>query len=107
MIWIKSGRCRWETFLSAIDAIVHLAGFFLPAVGMGAISAGLAKVVWRGELRTVRWTRLALWSGGAAAAALAIGRIVFGRDGVMATYVAMIAAAAAALLWAGFLAPRR
>lgn len=86
---------------------MHLAGFFLPALGVGAISAALAKLVWRGELRAVRWARLALWSGSAAAAMLLAGLIVFGRDGMMATYAAMIAAAAVALLWAGFVAPRR
>lgn len=107
MIQVKFNRVDRGVSLGPIDAIVHLVGFFLPAVGMGAISAALAKVVWRGELRAVHWARLALWSGSASAAMLVTGLIAFGRDGMMATYAAMIAAAAAALLWAGFLAPRR
>jgi hypothetical protein len=106
MIWIKSGSRRRETFLSAIDAIVHFASFFLPALGLGAISATLAKLVWRGELRAVRWRRLAGWSSGAAAAVLVAGLVVFGRDGMMATYAGMIVASAVALMWAGFSARR-
>ncbi|HRI19154.1 MAG TPA: hypothetical protein PL196_11575, partial [Burkholderiaceae bacterium] len=82
MIHVKFIRRHGRFRLGPIDAFVHLVGFFLPAVGMGAISAGLAKLVWRGELRVVRWTRLALWSGGASAAVLVTGLVVFGRDGM-------------------------
>ena len=85
-----------------MDALDHLLGFFLPAVGLGAISAGLAKLVWRRELRGVRWARLAAWSGGAAAAVLVAGLVAFGRDGMMTTYAGMALASALALMWAGF-----
>jgi hypothetical protein len=73
---------------------------------MGAISAALAKWFWRIELRAVRWTRLAAWSGGAAAAVLIAGLVASGRDGTMATYGAMVLASALALLWSGFLSGR-
>jgi hypothetical protein len=83
--------------------LFHLIGFFMPALGLGAISAGLVKWFWRSDLRAVPWTRLAAWSGGAAAAVLVAGLVAFGRDGMMATYGAMVLAAALALLWSGFL----
>ena len=106
MICIKFSRRGGEFSLGPIDAIVHLVGFLLPAAGLGVISAALAKLVWRGELRAVRWARLATWSGGAAAAVLVAGLVGFGRDGMMATYAGMIVASAIALMWAGFGARR-
>jgi hypothetical protein len=106
MIWIKSGCRRGEPYLGATDAIVHFAGLFAPALGLGAISAALAKLVWRSELRGVRWTRLAGWSAAAAAVVLVAGLVVFGHDGMMASYAGMIVASAAALMWAGFGARR-
>jgi hypothetical protein len=69
---------------------------------MGLLTAGLAKLVWRRGLRAVSWLRLALWSGVAAATASAGGLVYFGRDGMMATYGAMVIASALALLWVGF-----
>jgi hypothetical protein len=84
-----------------------LLGFFLPAAGLGTLAAVLAKGVWRSELRAVRWTRLALWSGGAGALASLAGLAAFGRDGAMATYGAMVLASALALLWVGFGPGRR
>lgn len=92
-----------EVRLSPVDALFHLIGLFLPAFGLGAISAGLAKWFWRSELGAVRWSRLAAWSAGAAAAVLVAGLVAFGRDGTMATYGAMVLASALALLWSGFL----
>jgi hypothetical protein len=62
--------------------------------------------VWRSELRAVRWSRLAGWSAAAAAVVLVAGLVVFGRDGMMATYAGMIVASAGALMWAGFGARR-
>lgn len=88
--------------MGPLDALDHLLGLFLPALGLGAISAALAKVVWRRELHNVRWTRLAFWSGGAAAGVLVAGLVFFGRDGMMTTYAGMVLASALALLWAGF-----
>jgi len=93
--------CR-EPALGAIDALNHLFGFFLPALGVGALAAALAKAVWRSELRTVRWVRLASWSAGAAALASLAGLVAFGRDGTMAGYAAIVLASALALLWVGF-----
>ena len=88
--------------MGPIDTLVHLTNFFLPAVGVAVFGATLAKLVWRAELRTVRWTRLAASAGAGGSAVLLAGLVFFGRDGRMATYGAMVAAASLALMWAGF-----
>ncbi|MEO8299749.1 MAG: hypothetical protein ABI574_18280 [Burkholderiales bacterium] len=85
-----------------LDALLHLFNFLLPAMGLGAIAAALAKLLWRRELRGARWSRLALWASGASALALGIGLMLWGRDGRMGTYAAMALAAALALWATGF-----
>jgi hypothetical protein len=85
-----------------IDGLLHVANFFAPALGVGALGALLAKLVWRRELRVVPWRRLAAWGCGAGALASFGGLVVLGRDGRIATYAAVVLAAAVALWWAGF-----
>ncbi len=93
--------------MGPIDALNHLFGFFWPALALGGGTAGLAKLVWRNDLRSVRWARLAGWATGACAIASTAGLVVFGHDGMMATYGLMLLASALALLWAGFGPGRR
>lgn len=93
--------------MAPLEAINHLLDFFAPALGVAALAAALAKLLWRGELRTVSWRRLAAWGAAASAAALLAGLVIFGRDGHMASYAAMLVANAAALWWAGFGPARR
>lgn len=88
--------------VSAFDALNHLFNFVLPALVVGPLGAALAKAVWRSELRAVRWRRLALWATAAGVLTVFGGLVVFGRDGMMQTYGAMVVASALALLWAGF-----
>lgn len=88
--------------VSPFDALNHLFNLVLPALVVGPLAAALAKLVWRSELRAVRWRRMALWATAAGVLAVVGGLVVFGRDGMMATYGAMIALSALALLWAGF-----
>ena len=88
--------------MGPLDALWHLANLFVPALALGALAAALAKLVWRRELRPVSWRRLA---GPAAAAGVLVtlaGLALFGSDGKMATYAAMVAGCAAALWWQGF-----
>jgi hypothetical protein len=92
--------------MSPIDALWHLLGLFLPALATGALAATAAKALWRTDLRGAPWLRLALWAGGAGSLALVGGLVVFGRDGRMLSYAAMVLAAALALWWAGFQRPR-
>ncbi len=93
--------------MSPLDALSHLLGLFLPAWMTGALAAGATKLLWRADLRGVRWWRLTLWSGLAGSLALLSGLVAFGRDGRMLSYALMVAASAVSLWWAGFVRPRR
>ena len=88
--------------MSALDSLLHLANFALPALLLGSIAAALAKLAWFRALRPVPWLRLAGWASGGALLALVGGLVVTGRDGAMATYGAMVLACAASLGWAGW-----
>lgn len=88
--------------MDPLQALWHVANLFVPALATGAVAAALAKVAWRRELATVAWRRLALPAAAACAVVVLAGLIVFGRDGRMATYAAMVAVCAAVLWWRGF-----
>jgi hypothetical protein len=89
-----------------LAAFGHVFNLLLPAVALGALAAALAKLAWRRELAAVAWRDLALSAAAAAAAMTLLGLVIFGRDGKMATYGAMVAACAATLWWRGWLARR-
>ena len=91
--------------MSPIDAFWHLPSFFMPALATGLIAAAATKLLWRAELAAsaggdwwlgVRGRSLALMGGLA----------LFGHDGHMATYGAMVVAWALALWWAALVRPR-
>ena len=68
-----------------LDALNHVVNLLLPAAGVGALAAGLAKLLWRRALRGVAWLRLAAWAAAAAALVLLGGLALGGHDGAMAT----------------------
>lgn len=87
--------------MGALDLTWHIANLFAVPLLMGLIATGLAKLFWRQALARVRWQRLA-WAAAAATCLTALaGLLIFGRDGRMATYGAMVVACAVALWWAG------
>ena len=88
--------------LGPLDALNHLLNLFLVPLALGALAAALAKLLWRRELAAVSWGRLALPACGVCALVVIAGLVVFGRDGRMATYAAMVAACAVTLWWRGF-----
>ena len=88
--------------MGLLDALWHLLNFFAPAVGVGLIASGFAKLLWRRDLKSARWLTLAAWATGACAVTLMAGLIVFGHDGKMATYAAMVGACALSLWLVGF-----
>jgi hypothetical protein len=88
--------------MGPLDAFWHLANLFLPALALGALTAALAKLLWRRELASVRWRRLAGAAGAASALVTLAGLVLLGRDGKMATYGAMVVACALTLWWQGF-----
>ncbi|HEV7577112.1 MAG TPA: hypothetical protein VGO85_13810 [Caldimonas sp.] len=93
--------------MDAADAFWHLTNFFAPALFLGAFAAALTKAIWRRELGPGRGLRLWAWASGAAALASIAGLAIFGHDGRIATYAAMVVACAAALWWAGFRGAKR
>ena len=93
--------------MGPLDAVWHVLNFFAPAAGVGVVTALVAKLLWRRELAGVGLKRLGGWSVCAGAAAQLAGLVIFGRDGKMASYAAMVCACAAGLWAAGFVWPRR
>ena len=93
--------------MGPLDAIWQLSNLFVPALGLGALAAALAKLLWRRELRAVAWSRLAATAGLACAAVALAGLVLWGRDGKMATYAAMVGVCALTLWWRGFGPGRR
>jgi len=80
--------------LGPIDAIWHLANFFAPALGVGLLASLIAKLLWRRELKGAPWLRLGAWASLCGASVLVAGLVVFGHDGKMATYAAIVLASA-------------
>ena len=93
--------------MGPLDAFWHLGNFFLIPLALGALAPALAKLVWRRELAAVGWRQLAGPACGACAAVVLAGLVLFGADGKMATYAAMVAACAITLWWRGFGPGRR
>jgi hypothetical protein len=85
-----------------IDAFWHLLNFFAPAIGVGMLAPLLAKIVWRRELQSVGWRWLAGRSSAVTALTWVLALVVFGRDGRMASYGALVCASAVSLWWFGF-----
>jgi hypothetical protein len=90
-----------------LQIIWHVGNLLLPGLALGVIAATLAKALWRRELATVKWTRLAAPASAACALTTFLGLLVLGRDGRMATYAAMVVACAITLWWQGFGPGRR
>jgi hypothetical protein len=77
----------------------HLLGFLAPAMALGLLSAAAAKVLWRAELRSVRWLSLAVSAAVASLVAEMSALILTGRDAKMVSYMGMVLACAAGLWW--------
>ncbi len=89
------------------DALWHLLNFFSPALGVGLLTALMAKMMWLSSLKSASLMRLSTWAVAGSAITLLAGLIVFGRDGKMLTYGAMVLACALSVWWAGFGPGRR
>lgn len=110
-IWLPGGpsnqsRTGTEPSISYVGlvaaAYVRSRHFFAPALGSAVLAASMAKLLWRQELAGVPWHRLAIWAALAGMAVLIGGLVLFGRDGKMATYAALVIVTALALWVAGF-----
>jgi hypothetical protein len=85
--------------MGVVAAFWHLLNLFAVPVGLGMLAPALAKLVWRDALRGVSWAGLALRLSLLSAGVTLAGLAVFGQDGRMATYAAMVAASALLLWW--------
>lgn len=93
--------------MSWVAAAWHLMDFFGPALGLGVLAPLLAKLMWRRALKPVGWLRLGIGVTAACSLTLLGGLVVFGRDGKMATYAAVLLTSALVLWWLGFSRGRR
>ena len=76
--------------LSPIDAFWHLSNLFAPAWIVASLMALFIKLLWRRELKSLAWRRLALW-GAAGGSLAAIGALaLLGHDGKMLGYGLML-----------------
>lgn len=87
--------------MGPVDALWHLLNFFAPALGVGVLTAAMARLVWRRELQAAGFGRLVLWACAGCAIGLVLALMVFGRDGKMAGYGLMLLGCSSALWWAG------
>jgi len=87
--------------MGLLTAIGHLLNFIAPALGMAVIGSVLVKLVWRRSMRRVGWAGLLAWSAAVGALVLFGGLLLFGRDGAMATYAALVLATASVFWWKG------
>jgi hypothetical protein len=88
--------------MSPLDALWHLLNLFGPALGLGLLAPSLAKLLWRQALMARPWADLAGWTVAACAVVTVLGLVVYGRDGKMLSYVAMVLATTATLWWRGW-----
>ena len=73
--------------VNLLDLLNHLANLLLPGLVTGGIAAALAKLLWRRDLATVSFWRLACFAASAGMAISIAGLVVFGSDGRMLTYL--------------------
>ena len=88
--------------MGPLDLLWHVLNLFGPAVGLGLLAPALAKLLWWRELRAVGWPGLVVWVTGAGAVVTLLGLVLLGRDGRMATYLALVTSAALVLWWRGW-----
>ena len=80
--------------MTALDLFWHLANFMLPAIGVGALTAALCKLLWRRGLARTSWFTLAWQASAAGLAVLVAGLGMTGHDGRMLTWTALVVACA-------------
>ena len=81
--------------MDPLNLFWHLANFVLPAVGVGALTAALCKLLWRRSLARTPWITLAWQASAAGLAVLVAGLVITGHDGRMITYAGLVVACAA------------
>ncbi len=85
--------------MSPLDAFWHIGNFFLPAWFVAGLVAALAKLLWRGELKSCSWRRLWLRGGVGGSLGLLLALALLGHDGKMLGYGLMLLAIALPQAW--------
>jgi hypothetical protein len=88
--------------VNALEAFNHLLNLLLPGLATGALAAALAKLLWRRDLASVTYRRLAVAAALTSTGIGIAGLVLLGRDGRMLTYLCMVAGCALALAWGGW-----
>ena len=78
--------------MAPLDLFNHLLNFVAPAFAVGFFCALLGRVTMRKAAGTPAWWLQGAINFAVGAAVLAAGLVVFGRDGKMATYAALVLA---------------
>lgn len=76
--------------MSPLDALWHIANLFAPAWAVAALVAVAAKLLWRRELKSLAWRRLALWGAAGGSLAVVAALVLLGHDGKMLGYGLML-----------------
>ncbi len=66
---------------------------------MAGLVAALAKLLWRRELKSLAWGRLALWGALGGSAALIVALLLLKQDGKMLGYGLMLVGISASQWW--------
>lgn len=88
--------------MNALEALNHVLNLLLPGLATGALAAALAKLLWRRDLASVTYRRLAVAAALTCTGIGIAGLVLLGRDGRMLTYLCMVAGCALALAWGGW-----
>jgi hypothetical protein len=88
--------------MGPLEAFWHVLNFGAVALWAAGLAAGAVKLAWPGAMQSKSWVKLAVPTGLVALAVQALGLGLGGRDGLMATYAAMVLAMAFTLWWVGF-----
>ena len=81
------------------NLLIHLANFVLPALALGLVLAVLAPVFTRNRLVARTLIAQAAINSVAGVLVLVAGLVLFGNDGKMATYGALVLASGTAQWW--------
>lgn len=81
--------------MGPIDLLIHLLNFVAPAVALAVLLAGAGRALLGRESALLGWWFQVAVNAGVGVLVLTGGLWLFGRDGKMATYTALVVAAAA------------
>ncbi|MDO4591682.1 MAG: hypothetical protein Q4B46_02565 [Comamonadaceae bacterium] len=78
--------------MPALDFVIHLLSFMAPAVFVGVTLAVGARWVWRRKTHLLPWYQMASVNALLGILVLALGLVLGGQDGRMATYALLVLA---------------